>query len=207
MRIFIVFGHHNTKTSFNAAIRDTFIEEVTKNGHEVDLVNLFEEKEQLPFYNSATNPPPKLVLDYRKRLEAADVMFLIGPCHNLRLNAILENWVDWVLHPNWFFTYRSMFPGSKYFKNYGFPVPGAMKGKLGMVSITYGGPMVSYFNFSMFDNIPFRRLKKSVFMLGGMKIKYLRFYSVLPTMTKKEFENNLQKVRTFAKGLGVSANR
>ena len=69
-RIFIAFGHHNTTNSFNAAIRDNFIEEVKKNGHEVDLINLFEEKEQLPFYNQNINPPPKLVLDYRKRLEA-----------------------------------------------------------------------------------------------------------------------------------------
>ena len=79
---------------------------------------------------------------------------LIGSCHNLRLNAILENWVDWVLHPKWFFSYRSLIPGNKYFKNYGYPVPGAMKGKLGIVSITYGGPMISYQSFSIFDNIP-----------------------------------------------------
>ena len=51
MKIFIAFGHHNTKTSFNAAVRDTFIDEAKKNGHEIDLVNLFDEKEQLPFYN------------------------------------------------------------------------------------------------------------------------------------------------------------
>ena len=49
-KIFIAFGHHNTKNSFNAAIRDTFIEEVKKIGHDIDLVNLFDEKEQLPFY-------------------------------------------------------------------------------------------------------------------------------------------------------------
>ena len=72
-RIFIAFGHHNTTNSFNAAIRDNFIEEVKKKGHEVDLINLFEEKEQLPFYNQNINPPPKLVLDYRKRLEACSV--------------------------------------------------------------------------------------------------------------------------------------
>ena len=116
-RIFIAFGHHNIKTSFNATIRDTFINEAKKCGHEIDLINLFEEKEQLPFYNSNFNPPPKLVLEYRKRLEKSDVMFLIGSCHNLRLNAILENWVDWVLHPKWFFNYRSIFPESKFFKN------------------------------------------------------------------------------------------
>ena len=57
------------------------------------------------------------------------------------------------------FSYRSLVPGNKYFKNYGYPVAGAMKGKLGIISITYGGPMLSYQNFSIFDNIPFRKLK------------------------------------------------
>jgi len=200
-RIFIAFGHHNTTGSFNAAIRDNFIDEVKKNGHEVDLVNLFEEQEQLPFYNSNFNPPPKLVLEYRERLEKSDVMFLVGSCHNLRMNSILENWIDWVLHPKWFFSYKSMFPESKYFKNYGYPVAGAMKDKLGIVSITYGGPMFSYFNFSIFDNIPYRRIKKSVFKLGGLRTKYLRFYSVLPNMSKEEFNNHMLRVRKLARSL------
>lgn len=200
-KIFIAYGHHNTSNSFNAAIRDTFIEEAKKIGHQIDLINLFDEKEQLPFYNQNVNPPPQLVLDYRKRLEDSDVMMLIGSCHNLRLNAILENWVDWVLHPKWFFSYKSLLPDSKFFGNYGYPVAGALKNKIGIVSITYGGPMISYFNFSLFDNIPFRRLKKSVFSLGGLKIKYLRFYSVLPIMTNKMFEKNIKKVRKFARSL------
>ena len=200
-RIFIAFGHHNTTDSFNAAIRDNFIDEVKKNGHVVDLVNLFEEQEQLPFYNSNFNPPPKLVLEYRERLEKSDVMFLVGSCHNLRMNSILENWIDWVLHPKWFFSYKSMFPESKYFKNYGYPVAGAMKDKLGIVSITYGGPMFSYFNFSIFDNIPYRRIKKSVFKLGGLRTKYLRFYSVLPNMSKEEFNNHMLRVRKLARSL------
>ena len=200
-KIVIVFGHHNTKNSFNSAIRDNFINEAILHGHQIDLINLFEEKEQLPFYNSDFTQTPKCIYDYRERLEKCDVMFLIGSCNNLRLNAILENWIDWVLHPNWYFSYRSIFPESKYFKNYGYPVPGAMKGKLGIVSITYGGPMLSYFNFSLFDNIPYRRLKKSIFQLGGLKTKYLRFYSVLPNMTQYEFDNHMKKVRKLAKNL------
>ena len=200
-RIFIAFGHHNTTNSFNAAIRDNFIDEVKKKGHEVDLINLFEEKEQLPFYNQNINPPPKLVLNYRKRLEACSVMMLIGTCHNLRLNAILENWVDWVLHPKWFFSYKSMMPNSRFFKNYGYTVPGAMKGKLGIVSITYGGPMISYFNFSIFDNIPYRRIKKAVFNLGGMKTKYIGFYSVLPGMSKEKFNTHMHRVRKLVHSL------
>ena len=200
-KIFIVFGHHNTNGSFNSEIRDNFIDEAKKLGHSIDLVNLFEEKEQLPFYNSNFNPPPKLVLNYRERLEKSDIMFLIGSCNNLRLNSILENWVDWVLHPKWFFSYRSLVPGNKYFKNYGYPVPGVMKGKLGIVSITYGGPMITYQNFSIFDNIPFRRIKKIVFKLGGLKTKYLRFYSVLPNMEKEVFEKHMEKVKKLARSL------
>ena len=200
-KIFIAYGHHNTSNSFNSAIRDTFIDEAKKIGHKIDLINLFEEKEQLPFYNQNINPPPKLVIEYRKRLETSSVMMLIGSCHNLRLNSILENWIDWVLHPKWFFSYRSLIPGNKFFKNYGYPVPGAMKGKLGIVSITYGGPMVSYWNFSFFDNIPFRRIKKSVFQLGGLKTKYIRFYSVLPKMDAVTFDNHMKRVKKLARSL------
>ena len=201
MRICIIFGHHNTQNSFNASVRDTFIDEAKKNGHEIDLINLFDEDEQLPFYRSDINPPPAIVLQYRKRLEKADAMFLIGACHNLRMNVIIENWIDWVLHPKWFFSYRSLLPDSKYFGNYGYPVPGAMKNKIGIVSMSYGGPMLSYFNFSLFDNIPYRRLKKSVFQLGGLKTKYLRFYSVLPTMTDVAFDKHMRRVRRFARNL------
>ena len=201
MRICIIFGHHNTQNSFNASIRDTFIDEAKKSGHEIELINLFDEDEQLPFYRSDINPPPEIVLQYRKRLEDADAMFLIGACHNLRMNVIIENWIDWVLHPKWFFSYRSLLPDSKYFGNYGYPVPGAMKNKIGIVSMSYGGPMLSYFNFSLFDNIPYRRLKKSVFQLGGLKTKYLRFYSVLPTMTDAAFDKHMRRVRRFARNL------
>ncbi|OUW73907.1 MAG: hypothetical protein CBD76_02365 [Pelagibacteraceae bacterium TMED216] len=200
-KICIIFGHSNTKNSFNSSVRDTFIEEAKECGHQIDLINLFEEEKQLPFYSSGINPPPQLVLDYRKRLENCDVMFIISACHNLRLSSITENFIDWVLHPKWFFSYRSLIPGSKFFKNYGYPVPGAMKGKLGIVSISYGGPMVSYWNFSFFDNIPFRRIKKSVFQLGGLKTKYIRFYSVLPQLDIRIFNEYMERVRRLARSL------
>ena len=61
--------------------------------------------------------------------------------------------------------------------------------------------MISYFNFSFFKNIPFKRLKKSVFQLGGLRTKYLRFFSVLPNMTKSEFDNHMSKVREFARSI------
>ena len=58
-KICLIFGHHNTENSFNSSIRDAFIDEAEKCGHEIDLINLFEEEEQLPFYRTDINPPPK----------------------------------------------------------------------------------------------------------------------------------------------------
>ena len=38
-KVFLVYGHYNEK-SFNAAIRDTFIETLKEKGHQIDIVDL-----------------------------------------------------------------------------------------------------------------------------------------------------------------------
>ena len=86
-------------------------------------------------------------------------------------------------------------------------MPGAMNGKLGLISITYGGPMVTYVNFSLFDNIPYRRIKKAVFNLGGMVTKYIRFYSVLPGMEKDQFDKHMERVRKLARSLNPNKKK
>jgi len=187
-RIFIVFGHHNTKDSFNALLRDNFIVEAKKCGHEIDLVNLHEEK-QLHFFDGT--PPNEQVLDYRNRLEKSDVMFMISPCYNLRASAILENWIDLVLAPKWFFSFK------KVVGNWGYPVAGAMKNKLSIMSMTYGGNIFSIQTW--FQNMPFRRIKAGVLKLGKMKIRYARFYEVLPGMPQEKFEKHMEKARELAR--------
>ena len=189
-RIFIVYGHHNSKTSFNAAIRDAFIDEAKKHGHKIDLINLHEEK-PLNFFNG--EPPNDQVLDYRSRLEKCDVMFMISPCYNLRASAILENWIDLVLAPKWFFAFK------KVVGNWGYPVAGAMKNKLAIMSMSYGGNFFSIQTW--FQNMPFRRIKAGVLKLGGMKIKYARFYEVLPGMKEAKFAKDMEKVRKLARQL------
>ena len=189
-KIFIVFGHHNTNKSFNQSIRDTFIDEAKKNGHEIDLINLHDEK-PIPFFDGSA--PSEQILDYRKRLEQSDVMFMISPCYNLRATAILENWIDIVLAPKWFFSFK------KIWQNYGFPVAGAMKNKLAIMSMTYGGNIFSIQTW--FQNMPFRRIKAGVLKLGGMKILYSRMYEVLPGMSQEKFEKHMEKVRKLAREL------
>ena len=41
-RFFIVYGHYD-ENSFNAAIRDTFIESAQESGHQIDLLDLYKE--------------------------------------------------------------------------------------------------------------------------------------------------------------------
>ena len=95
-KIFIIFGHNRYKSgsSFNAAIRDTFIEESKKIGHEIDLVNVYDEK-QIKCWDGGG--PDEQILDYRKRLEQADIMMVMSPCHNYIMNSATENFIANVL--------------------------------------------------------------------------------------------------------------
>ena len=189
-KIFIVYGHHNIKKSFNASVRDIFIEEAKKLGHQVDLVNLHEET-PLPFFDGSG--PNDQILDYRKRLEASDVLFMISPCYNLRATAILENWIDLTLAPKWFFSFKRLVG------NWGYPVAGAMKGRKAIMSMSYGGNWFSIQTW--FQNIPFRRIKAGVLKLGGMKTIYDRHYEVLPGMSKEKFAKHMDKVKKLVKKL------
>jgi len=189
-RIFIVYGHHNTKKSFNQEIRDVFISEAKKIGHEIDLINLHDEK-PIPFYDGSSTSDQ--ILDYRKRLEKSDILLMISPCYNLRATAILENWIDLTLAPKWFFSFKRLVG------NWGYPVAGAMKGKVAIMSMTYGGNWFSIQTW--FQNIPFRRIKAGVLKLGGMKTYYSRHYEVLPGMSKQKFEKHMERVKKLARDL------
>ena len=189
-KIFIVYGHHNTKKSFNASIRDTFIDEAKKLDYQIDLINLHDEK-ILPFFDGTG--PNDQILDYRRRLEESDILFMISPCYNLRATAILENWIDLTLAPKWFFSFKRLVG------NWGYPVAGAMKGRKAIVSMSYGGNWFSIQTW--FQNIPFRRIKAGVLKLGGMETTYIRFYEVLPGMKQEKFNSHMEKVRKLVRNL------
>ena len=189
-KIFIVYGHHNITKSFNASIRDTFIDEAKKLDYQIDLINLHDEK-PLPFFNGTR--PSDQILDYRRRLEESDILFMISPCYNLRATAILENWIDLTLAPKWFFSFKRLVG------NWGYPVAGAMKNKKAIMSMSYGGNWFSIQTW--FQNIPFRRIKAGVLKLGGMKTSYVRFYEVLPSMTQHKFDGHMKKVRQLVRNL------
>ena len=189
-KIFIVYGHHNTQKSFNASIIQTFIDLAARFNPNIDLINLHDEK-PLPFFDGSS--PNDQILNYRKRLEESDVLFMISPCYNLRATAILENWIDLTLAPKWFFSFKRLVG------NWGYPVAGAMKNKKAIMSMSYGGNWFSIQTW--FQNIPFRRIKAGVLKLGGMQTTYVRFYEVLPGMSQKRFDEHMKKVRQLVRNL------
>ena len=186
-RFFIVYGHYDDN-SFNAAIRDIFIESAQDSGHHIDLLDLYKENFNPVF---AGEEPDTEVLDHRKRIEACDTIVLIAPIWNFRMPAILEGWIDKVLAPPWAFTFKQLVG------NYGFPL-GNLKDKKAIIFCTYGSPRLAITTF--FLNLPIRRLKRGVFHICGIRnIIYKRYFAV-PFVEKKTRMKFLEDVkRTAAK--------
>tara|TARA_B100001996_G_scaffold151058_1_gene114963 strand:+ start:146 stop:715 length:570 start_codon:yes stop_codon:yes gene_type:complete len=184
-KVFLVYGHYNDK-SFNAAIKDTFIKNVKKNGHDVDCVDLYKEKFN-PVY--AGEKPDEVVLDHQKRIEICDIIVLIAPIWNFRMPAILEGWIDKVLAPPWAFKFK------KLFGNYGYPI-GNLKGKKAIVFCTYGSPQFAIRTF--FLNMPTKRLRRGVFNICGItNVIYKRYFAV-PFVSDEKRKKYLNDVENTA---------
>ena len=184
-KFFIVYGHYDDN-SFNAAIRDTFIESAKKAGHTVDMVDLYKEKFDPVF--AGGNPGPD-VLDHRRRIEQSDTIVLIAPIWNFRMPAILEGWIDKVLAPPWAFTFKQLVG------NYGYP-QGNLGNKKAIIFCTYGSPRLAITTF--FLNLPIRRLKRGVFhMCGIYNINYRRYFAV-PFVSEEKRKQFLDDVKNTA---------
>jgi len=184
-RFFIVYGHYDDN-SFNAAIRDTFIESAKNSGHHIDLLDLYEENFNPVF---AGEEPDTEVLNHRKRIESCDTIVLIAPIWNFRMPAILEGWIDKILAPPWAFTFKQLVG------NYGYPL-GNLKDKKAIIFCTYGSPRLAITTF--FLNLPIRRLKRGVFHICGIRdIIYKRYFAV-PFVDKKTRLKFLEDVKKTA---------
>ena len=180
---FIVYAHYD-ENSFNAAIRDTFIESANKAGHKTDLLDLYKEEYDPVF---AGEDPDENVLDHRKRIEDADTIVLIAPIWNFRMPAIMEGWIDKVLAPPWAFRFKQLVG------NYGYP-DGKLGDKKAIVFCTYGSPRLAITTF--FLNLPIRRLKRGVFHICGIrKILYKRYFAVpfVEESSRKVFLEDVSK--------------
>lgn len=104
MRCLIVYCHP-VPESYCASVRDTVVATLEKNGHEVDLLDLYAEgfdpvmpADERRIYNQMKredHPFP----DHAERLEKADALFFVYPTWWYGLPAMLKGWLDRVWTP------------------------------------------------------------------------------------------------------------
>eukprot|EP01029_Cantina_marsupialis_P028232 TRINITY_DN775893_c0_g1_i1.p1 TRINITY_DN775893_c0_g1~~TRINITY_DN775893_c0_g1_i1.p1 ORF type:complete len:262 (+),score=90.47 TRINITY_DN775893_c0_g1_i1:78-788(+) len=147
--ILIVYAHPEAK-SFNGAMKDKAVETLEEMGHKVTVSDLYAQKfnpvssqenfteiENKDFFKLQLEEPIALekgtfceeIKTEMKKVEEADLIILQFPLWWFSMPAIMKGWVDRVFARG--FAYGST----------GTPV---LAGKLGMVSVTSGGPMSYY---------------------------------------------------------------
>lgn len=104
MRILLVHAHP-VASSFNASLFRMSRDRLRKAGHEVDVIDLYQdgfdpvmsETERLNYHDLSRNRKP--VEDYIDRLLAAEALVLVYPVWNYGYPAILKGWFDRVFLP------------------------------------------------------------------------------------------------------------
>ncbi|MGJ8571048.1 MAG: NAD(P)H-dependent oxidoreductase [Hoeflea sp.] len=104
MRILVVHAHP-VASSFNASLFRMAVECLSKSGHEVDAIDLYEdgfnpvmsEEERLNYHDLDANRKP--VETYVDRLLRAEALVLVYPVWNYGFPAILKGWFDRVFLP------------------------------------------------------------------------------------------------------------
>lgn len=157
MRVFLVFAHPNPH-SLNAALKDHAIAVLQREGHDVEVSDLYamkwkavadaddfpERDRSLPLeYMAASGEAYELgtqaqdIAMEQEKLKWADAVVFQFPLWWFGLPAILKGWVDRVFAFKFAYGYKNA--GNTY--RYG---DGALAGKRGLLSVTVGGPEVDY---------------------------------------------------------------
>lgn len=135
MRISVILGHPY-ENSFNAAIADTVVATLKKNGHIVMFHDLCQEGfnpilSDKELVRDTTDDP--LVLCHQREIQEADGIIIIHPNWWGQPPAILKGWVDRVLRENIAYTFPEDDTGG------GLPI-GLLKAKTGLVFNTSNTP-------------------------------------------------------------------
>lgn len=105
MRVHVIHAHP-VETSYNRALFNAVVDELTSKGHEVDALNLYDEdfpavlnrEERLNYHEVPGNLTPA-VKPYVDRLMAADALVFVHPVWNYGYPAILKGYFDRIYLP------------------------------------------------------------------------------------------------------------
>jgi NAD(P)H dehydrogenase (quinone) len=112
MRVLVVFAHP-VESSFNAALHARVVRALTRAGHHVDDLDLYEERfdpvlsrdERLVYHEAGLNVAP--VACYVERLRRAEAMVWVFPVWTFGVPAIMKGFLDRVFLPGVAFHLKS----------------------------------------------------------------------------------------------------
>jgi len=193
MRVHVIHAHP-VETSYNRALFNAVVEELTVQGHDVDALNLYDEEfhavlsreERLNYHDVPGNLTPS-VKPFVDRLMAAEALVFVHPVWNYGYPAILKGYFDRIYLPGVSFILEG--GGDR-----GRLVPNLTHIKKVAFVTTYGGNR--WRTFVMGD--PPRRLARrwawATFRTKAPP-KYLALYD-MNNCTKPQLEGFIQKVRS-----------
>jgi putative NADPH-quinone reductase len=105
MRVHVIHAHP-VETSYNRALFNAVVDELTSNGHSVDALNLYDEgfdavlsrEERLNYHEVPGNLTPS-VKPYVDRLMVAEALVFVHPVWNYGYPAILKGYFDRIFLP------------------------------------------------------------------------------------------------------------
>ena len=173
-KILVIFAHPEPK-SFCAAIKDTAVETLIKEGHEVKVTDLYKMKMILPLdktdFTTITSPDhfkpqaeqgscnaknfegyaPELKEEHEK-IKWCDVMLFVFPLYWWSVPGIMKNWID-----------RTLSMGFAY----GAKGAASLKPRKGMILYTTGGPKAFHQSIGM-ESVAWKLMNHGVFIFCGM---------------------------------------
>jgi NAD(P)H dehydrogenase (quinone) len=179
MQILVILAHPD-KNSFNHAVAQTAVSQLRKDGHDVIVHDLYEEKFDplLPSHEIPDEAPLPWELEtHCRELSSSDGIIIIHPNWWGQPPAILKGWIDRVVRPGVAYTFLEGDTGE------GIPV-GLLKAKTAVVFNTANTP--SEREQEAFGD-PLQLLwKNCIFDLCGIPNFYRKMFSVIVTSTSDQ---------------------
>ena len=106
MKIYALFAHPDQK-SFNGMLFYNTVNSLVGQGHEVDVLDLYQRMEDIPFYTTTkpdcqpTLHTDKFFHENRERLMVADGLFIVYPIFWYSVPGVLKCWIDLITNFAW----------------------------------------------------------------------------------------------------------
>ncbi|WP_028402184.1 NAD(P)H-dependent oxidoreductase [Ectobacillus panaciterrae] len=190
MKSLIIYAHPNTK-SFNAAIKETLVNELTILGHEVRVRDLYEMDfnpilHADDFTQFFQNQIPEDIKNEQNHIEWADTLFFVYPTWWINMPAMLKGYIDRVFSNGFAFRYTEQ--GAE----------GLLKGKKAIVIQTTGTPEHILSASNLISPMEIAMDIGTLAFCGIDTIEH-RFFTGVPVISNEERQSMLEELKHLVK--------